>query len=110
MRLTTAPLSMNQVTMCIALIFGPYVIRHLYIDLAVVVMSDSAVEIDSGSDIRTVEEHVLHHVRFVCANVTRNMKMSRVGVLFGFCRIVLWFLYHIFMYRRKRRMCVTYEV
>lgn len=53
-RFTPPPVSRGHMTVCITLISRPYVIRLLYVGLAVKTISDSVVGNGSGSNLRTV--------------------------------------------------------
>lgn len=74
------PMFTRHVTMCMSLMSGPYVIRHLYFGLALKGMSDSAVGNGSGSSRRAVDEHLLRPERFVCGEVGGKKNLLCLGV------------------------------
>lgn len=90
MRFVSAPVLTRQAAVCIALISRPYVIQEFFVGLTVMAVSDSAAENGNGSDVRTEEERVLHHLRLTFRKVARNKNLWRLGVLLGFAEILCY--------------------
>lgn len=86
MRISPALVSRSHVVVCTAWISRPYEIRHFYLALTLRTMSDSAVGIGSGSDVRTVENLDLRHKQPACGKLAGNKKLSRLAFLSGFVK------------------------
>lgn len=87
MRFTPVSVLRRYVAVFIAVIFGPYLIRHLFIGLAIKAVSNFAGANGNDFVVGTVEKFVSRPVRLSCGKVAKNKKLSHVGVLSGFAEL-----------------------